>query len=940
MRKPSVHHSIVVAAGVAFALSAAAPLAVARPAPEEAIGESALRQIDSLERQKQERTAAQKKMDSQLIYALYKSVLKRVAPDLELDLGILEDGRVLVDVTAVFSDDAPAGSSSGGGSPSSSRRPQPKPGERLGLLARIEGLGGTVISSFPQYRALRALLPLASLETLAEEPDVIFIARAAEATTNTGSVTGEGDATHRAAAARTVFGVTGAGVNVGVLSDSVDFLAASQGLGDLPPVTVLPGQSGVGVCGGPCTGEGTAMLEIVADIAPGANLFFATGFTGQAAMAANIVALQAAGCNIIVDDITYFAESPFQDGTIAQAVNTVSAAGALYFSSARNSGNSNDGTSGTWEGDFADGGAVAPPVPGSGRLHSFGATSFDTIAAGGGSRRVDLFWADPLGGSSNDYDLFVLNSTGTTVLAASTNSQTGSQNPYEAIGPPAFTPAVGQRIVIVRANAAANRFLHLDTGRARLAINTNGNVRGHNASGAANAFSVAATDVANSPASAFAGGATNPVETFSSDGPRRIFFTPGGTPITPGNFSSTGGMVLQKPDITAADGVTSSAAIPGFNPFFGTSAAAPHAAAIAALLRSFSPTPTPAQIRTALTSSALDIEAAGFDRDSGAGIVMAFGAMKVINPCTVTCSANLTRPNDPNQCGAAASYLSPSLAGGCGASVACNPASGSFFPVGTTPVACETASEDSCTFTVTVNDVQAPSITCPANLSLSTDPGVCSAVVNYAVPTATDNCPGIGATACAPPSGAVFPKGATPVGCAVDDAAGNMSNCGFSVTVSDNEPPKVFCSVATPRLWPPNHELVDVGLTASAVDNCASPLPITVQVFGDEDDEMPTGDGNFSPDARDIAPGTLRLRRERRGDADGRVYLSVESTSDGSGNSSFACCTVAVPHDQSRAALMSINAQASAAEAFCAANGTAPPGYFVVGDGPVVGPKQ
>ena len=167
-----------------------------------------------------------------------------------------------------------------------------------------------------------------------------------------------------------------------------------------------------------------------------------------------------------------------------------------------------------------------------------------------------------------------------------------------------------------------------------------------------------------------------------------------------------------------------------------------------------------------------------------------------------------------------------------------------------------------------------------------------------------------------------------------------MSNCGFSVTVSDNEPPKVFCSVATPRLWPPNHELVDVGLTASAVDNCASPLPITVHVFGDEDDEMPTGDGNFSPDARDIAPGTLRLRRERRGDADGRVYLSVESTSDGSGNSSFACCTVAVPHDQSRAALMSINAQASAAEAFCAANGTAPPGYFVVGDGPVVGPKQ
>jgi len=319
---------------------------------------------------------------------------------------------------------------------------------------------------------------------------------------------------------------------------------------------------------------------------------------------------------------------------------------------------------------------------------------------------------------------------------------------------------------------------------------------------------------------------------------------------------------------------------------------------------------------------------------------MAFGAMKVINPCSVTCSANLTRPNDPNQCGAVANYASPALVGGCGATVACSPGSGSFFPVGTTSVACQTASEDSCTFTVRVNDTQAPSITCPASLTLPTDPGLCSAVASYAAPVVTDNCPGLGATACAPPSGSTFLQGTTPVGCAVQDAAGNTSNCGFSVTVNDNEPPKVFCSVATPRLWPPNHDLVDVGLTASATDNCAGALPIAVHVFGDEDDETPTGDGNFSPDAKDIAPGTLRLRRERRGNADGRVYLTVESARDGSGNSSFACCTVVVPHDQSRAALMSVDAQASAAQAFCAAHGTAPPGYFVIGDGPVVGPKQ
>src|SRR5262249_14217898 len=242
------------------------------------------------------------------------------------------------------------------------------------------------------------------------------------------------------------------------------------------------------------------------------------------------------------------------------------------------------------------------------------------------------------------------------------------------------------------------------------------------------------------------------------------FFDPSGTPLTPGNFSSSGGVVLQKPDITAADGVSSSAAIPGFNPFFGTSAAAPHAAAIAALLLSFSPTPTPAQVRTALTSSALDIEAAGFDRDSGAGIVMAFGAMKVINPCTLTCSADVVRPNDPDLCGAVVTFPSPGAVGGCG-SVSCSPSSGSFFSVGASTVTCESASEDSCSFTVTVNDVQAPSITCPANVSQSTDPGLCSAVVTYPLPAGSDNCPGSGGPACAPPPGSTFPLGTTPVGC-------------------------------------------------------------------------------------------------------------------------------------------------------------------------------
>ena len=62
-----------------------------------------------------------------------------------------------------------------------------------------------------------------------------------------------------------------------------------------------------------------------------------------------------------------------------------------------------------------------------------------------------------------------------------------------------------------------------------------------------------------------------------------MFFNANGVPYTPGNFSSTGGIVLQKPDITAASGgVTTFPLHSGFNPFYGTSAAAPQAGAIAA----------------------------------------------------------------------------------------------------------------------------------------------------------------------------------------------------------------------------------------------------------------------------------------------------------------------------------------------------------------------
>ncbi len=437
----------------AFALTTAALATLAG-----GISDSALQQISALQAEKASRTPAQLKMDSQLVYALKQSLNQVIAPGVtNLRVFIERDakGRVKVDVDATITPD---------------------------LLAFIQSSGGSLISSVPQFQAVRAVLPLSAIEALAGRADVRFVRGAVPSLTRTGSVDSEGDTTHRAIEARPAFNADGFGVKVGVLSDSVDYMSQAVSTGDLPPnVTVLPGQAGVGA------GEGTAMLEIVYDLAPGAQLFYATGTNGEAQFAQNILNLRAAGCDIIIDDIGYFDESPFQDGIVARAVNSVTADGALYFSAAGNGGNLTHGTSGTWEGDFLDGGPAGPPVDGKGgNLHMFGTNTYDTVTGLGMATVLD--WSDPLGASTNDYDLYILDTNGTTVVSSSTTVQNGSQNPFEIV--PA--PDLGQRVVVVKATGA-DRFLHIDTIRGQLEINTAGNITGHAA--ATNAFACAAVDV-------------------------------------------------------------------------------------------------------------------------------------------------------------------------------------------------------------------------------------------------------------------------------------------------------------------------------------------------------------------------------------------------------------------------------------------------------------
>lgn len=461
-----------------------------------------------------------------------------------------------------------------------------------------------------------------------------------------GSISSEGDTAHKATLARDTFGVNGSGVKIGVLSDGVTNLFMSQASGNVGQVAVVPGQGGSG-------DEGTAMLEIVHDLAPGAQLYFASALPTITQFASNIRALRAAGCDIIIDDFIYFAETPFQDGqasgvssqtnagVVIEAVNSVTADGAMFFSAAFNEGNLDDGTSGCWEGDFTDGG-TSGAIPG-GRLHNFGGGAQSDLITASTSGPVLLFWSDPLGGSSNDYDLFILNNAGTAVMAASTNIQNGNDDPFEGV---AAQPA-GRRVVVLQRPGAQTRGLHITAYRGRLALATEGQTHGH--SSAAGAFSVAATPAANSigggqPSGPFPAffSSSNVTETFSNDGPRRLFFKADGTPFTPGNllFSTNGGLLRQKPDITAADGVSVTGVGLFGSPFYGTSAAAPHAGAIAALLKSANPAFTNDQIRNALTSSAIDIEKPGVDRDSGAGIVMAFEALQALG-VTSQASVNL-----------------------------------------------------------------------------------------------------------------------------------------------------------------------------------------------------------------------------------------------------------------------------------------------------------
>ncbi len=404
-------------------------------------------------------------------------------------------------------------------------------------------------------------------------------AGAALSPTTSASVGTGGSTALEATQLRDTFGVTGAGIKIGVLSDSFDDLggaAADEADGALPAnVTVLQDDPyGTG------TDEGRAMLELVHQIAPGAQLYFATAEGGDQNFANNIAALGAAGCNIILDDVTYYDEPMFQQGVISQAIDSVVAGGAMYFTAAGN--NASNAYQASWS-------ALTP----------------QSVTIGPQSDIIfDLQWNEPLNDVTSSLGL-----TATGTLAPYVQAQAVDYNGEPvtllAIANPTASAITGT-LTISDLSGPAPGLVKLaalgDGFPVSIADANTGTVIGHAED--PNAITVAAAYSGN-----------DVLESYSSSGAgTEWLFDSNGNPIAE---------PISKVDITGVDGITTT--VPGgLSDFFGTSAATPTVAGVAALLEQLAPSASNATIEQALLPTATDLgDPAALQ---GAGLVNALAA--------------------------------------------------------------------------------------------------------------------------------------------------------------------------------------------------------------------------------------------------------------------------------------------------------------------------
>lgn len=535
-------------------------------------------------------------------------------------------------------------------------------GDPARLDEDLRGLGMRKVARYGPI--VSGLVPIGAIESMMRLDSLHSVRASWRPITNVGLVTSEGVEVMGV----TSMGVrlvpeTGNGVMIGVLSDSYDHLgdAASDQINDDLPANVVSlddsGNCGSIIYPAPCRDEGRAMMQLAHDVAPGADMAFHTAFTGIGNFAQGIRDLAAAGADVIVDDIIYLAEPMFQDGVIAQAVDEVAAGGVAYFSAAGNSARNSYEAPYRQSSETLYVSGLFGGLEYRGELHDFDPDPAVedwrqglTIPAGQTVQMV-MQWDEPSSavapgnGSCSDLDIYLVTGPdhSMSILASSIannmdapcrpNDADGSGEPVEILS---YTNSSGSAL------NADILIAHFDGPHASLlkyvmfgghnviveddAMNSP-TIYGH--ANAAGAEAVGATFYKQTPI--YDPAYTQPLlEWFSSAGGISILFDVNGNRLSVPDLR-------EKPGIVGPDGANTtffyadSPSDEDTDPnFFGTSAASPHVAAVAALMKEANPGASPAEIFAALENTALEMMDPGFDWDSGYGFVSAPDAVAAV----------------------------------------------------------------------------------------------------------------------------------------------------------------------------------------------------------------------------------------------------------------------------------------------------------------------
>jgi len=496
-----------------------------------------------------------------------------------------------------------------------------------GTLGRVRAAGGVVTFVDSATRSVTLAVHPRDLTAIGAIPGTQFVGEVLAPEVNgicrTGAFISEGDTQLLASDARSRFHVDGRGVTVGVLSDSYDSLhgaaadvanaelpGTANPCGDIQPVKVVQ-DDGV-------TDEGRAMAQIVHDLAPGARIDFATGHGGPEQFAANIRRLARLGAKVIVDDVTYQNEPLYQEGVVGKAVADVVAAGVSYFASA---GNFNVIVAGqdvaSYEApSFRPMSCPAAVTAREGGAATLRCQNFATHGApdstdsltfsAGGLFDVALGWDEPQFGVRTDLDLALVNDASGAVVSLANTNNLKSQQAIENLS--ATVGAGSYSLVVVRfAGKATPRFkllMYRAKNLTSVEYNPTDTTDTIGPTLAGHVAAIGASTVAAVPYSS-----STTVETYSARGPATYCWGPvvGTMPA-----AALHPCITKQVDIAATTGVQNSFFGSGpLHRFYGTSAAAPHAAAIAALQLEYRSCATPATIRAAQAASGRPVGAFG-----------------------------------------------------------------------------------------------------------------------------------------------------------------------------------------------------------------------------------------------------------------------------------------------------------------------------------------